>query len=71
MIFLKAVDEKTNTSYADGTFQDMTTSPGGLPLVKSGRMVGGFGSAGDGSRAAVDQINAAVLAEAAKMLGKQ
>lgn len=70
-VFLKAVDDKTNTSYADGTFQDMTTSPGGLPLVRNGRMVGGFGSAGDGSRAAVDQINTAVLAEAAKLLGKQ
>jgi len=70
-VFLKAVDDKTNTSYADGTFQDMTTSPGGLPLVRNARMVGGFGSAGDGSRAAVDQINTAVLAEAAKLLGKQ
>lgn len=69
--FLKAVDNKTNTSYVGGTFQDMTTSPGGFPLVKDGRIVGGFGSAGVGSRAAVDQINAAVLAEATKLFGKQ
>ena len=70
-VFLKAVDNKTNTSYVGGTFQDMTTSPGGFPLVKDGRIVGGFGSAGVGSRAAVDQINAAVLAEATKLFGPQ
>lgn len=70
-LFLRAVDNKTNTSYAGGTFQDMTTSPGGLPLVKDGRIVGGFGSAAVGSRAAVEQINAAVLAAATRLFGKQ
>jgi glc operon protein GlcG len=69
--FLKAVDEKTNTSYAGGTFEDMTTSPGGLPLVRDGRIVGGFGSAAVGSRGAITQINAAVTAEAAKLFGPQ
>jgi uncharacterized protein GlcG (DUF336 family) len=69
--FLKAVDAKTNTSYAGGTFQDMTTSPGGLPLVKDGRIVGAFGSAAVGSRGAIKQINAAVIAEATRLFGPQ
>lgn len=69
--FLNAVDKKTNTSYAGGTFQDMTTSPGGLPLVKDGRIVGGFGSAAVGSRGAIRQINAAVIAAATKVFGPQ
>lgn len=69
--FLKAVDSKTNTSYAGGTFQDMTTSPGGLPLVKDGRIVGAFGSAAVGSRGAIKQINAAVIAEATRLFGRQ
>ena len=69
--FLKAVDNKSNTSYAGGTFQDMTTSPGGLPLVKDGRIVGAFGSAAVGSRGAITQINAAVIAEATRLFGPQ
>jgi glc operon protein GlcG len=69
--FLNAVDNKSNTSYAGGTFQDMTTSPGGLPLVKDGRIVGGFGSAAVGTRGAIKQINAAVMAEATKLFGPQ
>ena len=69
--FLNAVDNKTNTSYAGGTFMDMTTSPGGLPLVKNGRIVGGFGSGAVGSRGAIKQINAAVTAEATRLFGPQ
>jgi uncharacterized protein GlcG (DUF336 family) len=69
--FLNAVDNKTNTSYAGGTFQDMTTSPGGLPLVRNGRIVGGFGSAAVGSRGAIKQINDAVMAEATRLFGPQ
>ena len=69
--FLNAVDNKSNTSYAGGTFQDMTTSPGGLPLVKDGRIVGGFGSAAVGTRGAIKQINAAVMAAATKLFGPQ
>jgi uncharacterized protein GlcG (DUF336 family) len=69
--FLNAVDKKSNTSYAGGTFQDMTTSPGGLPLIKDGRIVGGFGSAAVGARSAIVQINAAVIAEATKLFGPQ
>jgi len=69
--FLNAVDNKTNTSYAGGTFQDMTTSPGGLPLVRNGRIVGGFGSAAVGSRGAIKQINAAVMATATRLFGPQ
>lgn len=69
--FLNAVDRQTNTSYAGGTFQDMTTSPGGLPLIKDGRIVGGFGSAAVGSRGAIKQINAAVMAEATRLFGPQ
>jgi glc operon protein GlcG len=69
--FQDAVNNKTNTSYADGTFQDMTTSPGGVPLVKEGRIVGGFGAGGVGSNAANQQIDAAILEEAAKIFGPQ
>lgn len=69
--FLNAVDNKSNTSYAGGTFEDMTTSPGGLPLVKDGRIVGGFGSAAVGTRGAIKQINAAVIAEATRLFGPQ
>lgn len=70
-VFLDAVKKGTNPSYADGTFPDMTTSPGGIPLVKDGRIVGGFGIAAVGSGAASKQINAAVVAEAEKIFGKQ
>ncbi len=69
--FEKAVDDKTNTSYADGSFPDMTTSPGGVPIFKDGRVVGGFGPASTGSEAANTQIEAAVLAEATRIFGKQ
>lgn len=67
--FLDAVNNKTNTSYADGTFADMTTSPGGIPLAKDGRVVGGFGLAAVGSTAATIQIDNAVLAAAAQIFG--
>jgi len=67
--FLDAVQNKNNVSYADGSFPDMTTSPGGVPLFKDGRVVGGFGIAAVGN--AVKQIDDAVIAEAAKIFGKQ
>ncbi len=67
--FEDAVNNKTNTSYADGTFPHMTTSPGGVPLFKDGRIVGGFGIAAVGP--ASDQIDAAVIAEATKIFGSQ
>lgn len=70
-VFENAVDNKTNTSYADGTFPDMTTSPGGVPIFKDGRVVGGFGPASTGSEAVNSQIESAVLAEATKIFGKQ
>ena len=70
-VFEDAVDNKTNTSYADGTFPDMTTSPGGVPIFKDGRVVGGFGPASTGSEAANKQIESAVLAEATRIFGKQ
>jgi uncharacterized protein GlcG (DUF336 family) len=70
-VFEDAVDNKTNTSYADGTFPDMTTSPGGVPIFRDGRVVGGFGPASTGSEAANVQIEAAVLAEATRIFGKQ
>lgn len=66
-VFQKAVDTKRNSSYADGTFQDMTTSPGGVPLFKDGRVVGGFGIADTGSTKASDTIDDAVVKEAAKL----
>ena len=70
-VFETAVDNKTNTSYADGTFPEMTTSPGGVPIFKDGRVVGGFGPASTGSEAANNQIESAVLAEATRIFGKQ
>lgn len=68
-VFQDAVNNQRNTSYADGSFPDMTTSPGGVPLVKDGRIVGGFGIAAVGQ--ATKQIDDAVLAEAEKLFGKQ
>jgi len=70
-VFKDAVKNETNTSYADGTFSDMTTSPGGVPIFKDGRVVGGFGPAAVGSFAATKQIHDAVVAEAEKIFGKQ
>jgi glc operon protein GlcG len=70
-VFEDAVKNQTNISYADGSFPDMTTSPGGIPLVKDGRIVGGFGIAAVGSAKASQQIDDAVLAEATKIFGKQ
>lgn len=68
-VFQDAVNNKSNTSYADGTFPDMTTSPGGIPLFKDGRVVGGFGIGAVGN--ASKQIDDAVIAEATKIFGKQ
>jgi glc operon protein GlcG len=68
-VFQDAVNDKTNTSYADGTFSDMTTSPGGVPVVKDGRIVGGVGIAAVGK--ATKQIDEAILAAAAKIFGPQ
>lgn len=70
-VFRDAVDKKTNSSYADGTFPDMTTSPGGVPIFRDGRVVGGFGPASTGSNEATKQIDDAVLAEAARIFGRQ
>ena len=69
VVFQDAVNDKSNTSYADGTFADMTTSPGGVPIVKDGRMVGGVGIAGVGK--ATKQIDDAIIAEATKLFGPQ
>jgi glc operon protein GlcG len=69
--FLDSVNNGTNTSYADGSFPDMTTSPGGVPLLRDGRIVGGFGQAAVGSNAAVKQVSDAVAAEAARLFGRQ
>ncbi|HEU4624568.1 MAG TPA: heme-binding protein [Steroidobacteraceae bacterium] len=69
--FQEAVKSGRNTSYADGSFSDMTTSPGGVPIFKDGRVVGGFGVAAVGSLAASKQIDAAVSAEMEKIFGKQ
>lgn len=69
--FLDAVTKGTNVSYADGTFPNMTTSPGGVPIYRDGRVVGAFGQAAVGSQGAVKQISDAVGVEAAKIFGKQ
>jgi glc operon protein GlcG len=68
-VFLDAVKDGSNPSYADGTFPDMTTSPGGVPVSKDGRIVGGVGIAAVGSGS--QQIDDAILAEAAKIFGPQ
>lgn len=68
-VFQQAVNNKRNTSYADGTFKDMTTSPGGVPIFRHGRVVGGFGCAAVGF--ATRQIDDAVIAEATRLFGKQ
>jgi uncharacterized protein GlcG (DUF336 family) len=68
-VFQDAVNSKRNTSYAGGTFQDMTTSPGGVPIFKGGRVIGGVGIGAVGF--ATKQIDAAIVAKAAKLLGKQ
>jgi uncharacterized protein GlcG (DUF336 family) len=70
-VFADAVAKGTNMSYADGTFTNMTTSPGGVPILKDGRVVGGFGQAAVGSNAAVVQVSEAVTAEAVRIFGKQ
>lgn len=70
-VFRKAVDDKRNTSYADGTFKDMTTSPGGIPLFKHGRVVGAIGIAAVGSLPAVKQVEKAVLEKATQIFGRQ
>jgi glc operon protein GlcG len=68
-VFQDSVNNKSNTSYADGTFDDMTTSPGGVPIVKDDRMVGGvgIGAVGTGTK----QIDDAIQDEAEKIFGKQ
>jgi glc operon protein GlcG len=68
-VFQDAVNSKTNSSYAGGTFQDMTTSPGGVPIFKHGRVIGGVGVAAVGF--ATKQIDGAIAAEATKLLGRQ
>jgi uncharacterized protein GlcG (DUF336 family) len=68
-VFQDAVNNKSNTSYADGTFDDMTTSPGGVPLTKNGTMVGGFGIGAVGM--ATKQIDDAIVAEATRIFGPQ
>jgi uncharacterized protein GlcG (DUF336 family) len=68
-VFQDAVNNKTNTSYADGTFADMTTSPGGTPVFKDGKVVGGFGVAGVGN--GTKQATDAMAAAATKIFGKQ
>jgi uncharacterized protein GlcG (DUF336 family) len=68
-VFQDAVNSKKNSSYAGGTFQDMTTSPGGVPVFRDGRIVGGVGIAAVGF--ATKQIDGAIVAEATKLFGKQ
>ena len=68
-VFQDAVNAKTNTSYADGTFNDMTTSPGGVPIVKNDVMLGGVGMAAVGN--GTKQITKGIQDEAEKMFGKQ
>ena len=68
-LFQDAVNKGANTSYAGGTFSDMTTSPGGVPLTQNGRIVGGFGCAAVGN--GTKPIDAAAVAEAARIFGNK
>lgn len=68
-VFQDAVNSKRNSSYAGGTFQDMTTSPGGVPIFKDGRVIGGVGIAAVGF--ATKQIDVAIIAKATKLFGRQ
>ena len=45
--FHDAISNGSNMSYLDGTFINMTTAPGGIPLSVNGTMVGGFGTSGN------------------------
>lgn len=45
--FHDAITKGTNMSYLDGTFANMTTAVGGVPLAVNGTMVGGFGTSGN------------------------
>lgn len=69
VVFQEAVNDKSNTAYADGTFTNMTTSPGGIPIFRNGRIVGGLGIGAVGD--ATDQITAAVEAVISKIFGPQ
>ena len=45
--FHDAITNGSNMSYLDGTFINLTTAPGGVPLSVNGVMVGGFGTSGN------------------------
>ena len=45
--FHDAITNGSNMSYLDGTFVNLTTAPGGVPLSVNGVMVGGFGTSGN------------------------
>jgi len=45
-LFRDSVKTQRNIAYMDGTFGDMTLSPGGVPLVAKGIIVGGICSGG-------------------------
>jgi glc operon protein GlcG len=67
--FLDAVKKGTNISYGDGTFDNMTLSPGGVPLSVNGKIVGGFGCGGVGSEENTLIIDKAAQEETAKIMG--
>jgi glc operon protein GlcG len=65
--FHDSVKSQRNMSYAGGTFLDMTTSHGGVPLVVNDTIVGGFGSGG--TLAGPKLVSDAAEAECAKIFG--
>jgi len=83
--FSDAIKDKTDLSFDMlDAVPNMTTSPGGVPIFKDGRVIGGFGQAAVGGGAnrpwkhdftpkgnSVTQIDDAVIAEATKIFGKQ
>lgn len=67
--FMDAVKNGSNISYGDGTFDNMTLSPGGVPLSVNGKIVGGFGCGGVGSEENTVIIDKAAQEEAARIMG--
>ena len=46
-LFHDAITKGSNMSYLDGSFPDMTTAVGGIPLSANGVLVGAFGTSGN------------------------
>jgi glc operon protein GlcG len=69
--FQEYVKDQSNIAYMDGSFPNMTLSPGGVPLFDADhKIVGGFGCGGTGCGLGT-KITDAAIAEAAKLFARQ